>query len=318
MSKVLRRYNPVDGLEFLSERLYGSLATASQRFPAHIDDDWHMVGDPGEPPFGEAGYATSWQNWSGDAAPVSWVKDSERFVHVRGMAAAKETIGASGTIFVIPEHAAVAGVHRKEAYAIDASSGAVVTRLVQVQPSQGLGSYVSLFGNDNVSRISLDGLWWRAVYDPWRLIDDPDLSNLFSPRLKSPFVADLGTYGDEWPRFQLEDEQIVSLKGLVWSGQAPPPGGDGNTHPGTAVAAGALMFTLPVGYRPAGQLTFRSRQLADNPDGYLERDEYHVYADGRVVLGHDLPRLTATGKNTYDVTLVSTYNGGRFYRKQGI
>lgn len=60
-------------------------------------EDWHVVGDPGEP-----AYENSWQaydsgtTWGG----AEFMKDSLGFVHIRGLV--KRSTGSNATIFTLP------------------------------------------------------------------------------------------------------------------------------------------------------------------------------------------------------------------------
>lgn len=59
-----------------------------------IEEDWHIVDDPGEPPF-----ENGWGNVGGSEAPVSFAKDCDGWIHIRG---GFEGGVASTVVFTLP------------------------------------------------------------------------------------------------------------------------------------------------------------------------------------------------------------------------
>lgn len=68
------------------------------RLKIGVIEQWRLVGQPGNPPFG-----LGWENYSDTVGqPLAFFRDPEGFVHIRGRIKTNAAVGATDTIFYLP------------------------------------------------------------------------------------------------------------------------------------------------------------------------------------------------------------------------
>lgn len=219
----------LNGIEFDTGQSVWPLGIAAPLTQAV--EPWHQVGAAGEPAF-----LNGWVNYGTGYATAAFWKDPFGIVHLRGMIKSGTVANsAAGYVFNLPPgyrpvdntQTKIFAVNSNDVFGevkIDPSNGAVVV-------SAGSNFFVSLEGiSFDTGQPTSPIANLQATQDAWHYI-----SNANEPAFQNGWSNYGGNYAAVG--YKKFPDGKVKLRGMIKGG---------------TVTAGTAMFTLPVGYRPAG------------------------------------------------------------------